>query len=79
MVYFESSEDLELTDVDTVDVLLAIARRISQSLEIITLEASSNLNKLLQSTWQILNAEIQGVKVKIPGGGELGGNVEGNS
>ena len=29
VVYFESSEDLEMTDVDIADVLLAIARRIS--------------------------------------------------
>ncbi len=33
VVYFESSEDLEMTDVDIADVLLAIAHRISQSLE----------------------------------------------
>ncbi|MFM6062916.1 MAG: ATP-binding protein, partial [Microcystis panniformis] len=33
VVYFESSEDLEMADVDIGDVLLAIAHRISLSLE----------------------------------------------
>ncbi|MEY3334585.1 MAG: hypothetical protein RLZZ176_2888, partial [Cyanobacteriota bacterium] len=32
VVYFESSEDLEITDVDIADVFLAIASRISKSL-----------------------------------------------
>ncbi len=31
VVYFESSKDLEMTDVDIADVLLAIAHRVSQS------------------------------------------------
>jgi hypothetical protein len=33
VVYFESSDDLEMTDVDIADVLLAIARRVSQNLD----------------------------------------------
>jgi hypothetical protein len=33
VVYFESSDDLEMADVDIGDVLLSIARRISESLE----------------------------------------------
>jgi hypothetical protein len=33
VVYFESRDDLEMADVDISDVLLAIARRISESLE----------------------------------------------
>jgi hypothetical protein len=33
VVYFESSQDLDLGDVDISDILLAIARRVSQSLE----------------------------------------------
>ncbi|HIK12974.1 MAG TPA: AAA family ATPase [Oscillatoriaceae cyanobacterium M33_DOE_052] len=78
VVYFESNDDLELTDVDTVDVLLAVARRISQSLDSITLEASSKLQGLLQSTWRILNADIQAVKGKIPGVGDVGLLVDGH-
>ncbi len=33
VVYFESDEDLDMGDVDISDILLAIARRFSQSLE----------------------------------------------
>ncbi|MCG8365199.1 MAG: ATP-binding protein [Pseudanabaenales cyanobacterium] len=33
VVYFESSEDLDLADVDVTDILLAIARKVSESLE----------------------------------------------
>lgn len=33
VVYFESSQDLEMADVDISDILLAIARQVSQSLE----------------------------------------------
>ena len=33
MVYFESDQDLEMGDVDAGDILLAIARRVSESLE----------------------------------------------
>lgn len=78
VVYFESSEDLELTDVDTVDVLLAIARRISQSLESITLEEQSKLKELLQGASKILNADVTGIKGKIPQVGEVGISGEGN-
>ena len=78
VVYFESSEDLSLGDVDIVDVVLAIARRISQSLNSITLGESSKLQDLLQRTWGILNADIQAVKGKIPGVGDVGLGVDGN-
>ena len=47
VVYFESSEDLEMTDVDISDVLLAIARRVSQSLDKLLLGEPSRLKELL--------------------------------
>ncbi len=71
MVYFESSEDLEMTDVDIADVLLAIARRVSQSLDKITLEEPKRFNDLLQGAWNVLNSEVTGAKVKL-GGVDLG-------
>jgi nucleoside-triphosphatase THEP1 len=67
VVYFESSEDLEMTDVDIVDVLLAIARRVSQSLDKITLEETNKFNQLLQGAWRVLNSEVTGAKVKLGG------------
>lgn len=72
VVYFESSEDLELTDVDISDVLLAVARRVSQSLDKITLEETSRLKEFLQGAAKVLNSEVQGVKVKVPNVGDFG-------
>ena len=66
VVYFESSEDLEMTDVDIGDVLLAIARRVSQSLDKITLEEPRRLKQLLQGAAKVLNSEVTGVKLKPP-------------
>ena len=37
VVYFESSEDLDMADVDVTDILLAIARKVSASLEAIAI------------------------------------------
>jgi hypothetical protein len=75
VVYFESSEDLEMTDVDIADVLLAIARRVSQSLDKITLEETSKFNDLLQGAWKILNSEVTGAKLKL-GGVDVGVDQE---
>lgn len=66
VVYFESSEDLEMTDVDIGDVLLAIARRVSQSLDKITIEEPRRLKTLLQGAAKVLNSEVTGVKLKLP-------------
>ena len=43
VVYFTSSGDLEMADVDTSDVLLAIARRLSQSWEQFDLAKASQV------------------------------------
>ncbi|HEY9296864.1 MAG TPA: ATP-binding protein, partial [Phormidium sp.] len=72
VVYFESSEDLEMTDVDISDVLLAIARRVSQSLDKITLEEPSRLKELLQGATKLLNSDVTGMKFKVPGVGDVG-------
>ena len=59
VVYFESSEDLELADVDISDVLLAIAKRVSNSLDQISLGEARRLKKLLQGAAKILMTEIE--------------------
>ncbi|MBH8554916.1 AAA family ATPase [Nostocaceae cyanobacterium CENA357] len=71
VVYFESSEDLEMTDVDIADVLLAIARRVSQTLDKITLGETSKFNELLQGAWNVLNSEVTGAEFKT-GIGDVG-------
>ncbi|MEH1969462.1 ATP-binding protein [Nostoc sp.] len=75
VVYFESSEDLEMTDVDIADVLLAIARRVSQSLEEIKVEQSNKFQKLLQGAITALDSEVTGLKLKTPVG-DVGFSVE---
>ncbi|MEQ8542117.1 MAG: zinc ribbon domain-containing protein [Coleofasciculus sp. D1-CHI-01] len=72
VVYFESSEDLEMADVDIVDVLLAIARRISQSLQTVQLGKLTGLQTLVQGAARVLNAEVQGVRIKVPNLGDVG-------
>jgi len=72
VVYFESSEDLEMADVDIADVLLAIARRISQSLQTVQLGKLTGLQTLVQGAARVLNAEVQGVKLKVPNLGDVG-------
>jgi hypothetical protein len=79
VVYFESSEDLEMTDVDIGDVLLAIARRISQSLDQLQIGEPSQLNNLLQGIAKVMNADVQGVKVKVPGVGDVGVSGQGET
>ncbi|MGB7440304.1 MAG: P-loop NTPase fold protein, partial [Coleofasciculaceae cyanobacterium] len=65
VVYFESSEDLEMADVDIADVLLAIARRISQSLESIKLAEPTGLKQLLKRTAEILQTEYDLSEVEL--------------
>jgi hypothetical protein len=77
VVYFESSEDLEMTDVDISDVLLAIARRVSQSLDKIKIEEPTRLKELLQGAVKVLNSEVTGVKFKVPGVSDMGIASEG--
>jgi hypothetical protein len=72
VVYFESSEDLEMTDVDISDVLLAIARRVSQSLDKLLLGEPSRLKELLQGAAKMLNSDVTGMKFKVPGVGDVG-------
>ncbi|NEO52858.1 MAG: ATP-binding protein [Okeania sp. SIO3B5] len=76
VVYFESSEDLDVGDVDLIDVLLVIARRISENLEEnqIKLEATG-LKKLIKDVWQGLNAEVKGLEIGIPKLGKIGGGT----
>lgn len=77
VVYFESSEDLEMTDVDIGDILLCIARRVSQSLDQVSVEEPRRLKELLHGAAKVLNADVQGIKVKIPNIGDFGVSGEG--
>ena len=78
VVYFESSEDLEMADVDIGDVLLAIARRVSQSLAPLKLGEPKGLKGILQGAAKLLNTEIElAAEAQIPGVGEAAASTEG--
>ncbi|BAY47720.1 hypothetical protein SAMD00079811_53390 [Scytonema sp. HK-05] len=51
---------------------LDIARRVSQSLEKLNLEEPSRLKELLQGAVRVLNAEVTGLKLKVPNVGDFG-------
>ncbi|MGL5083770.1 MAG: ATP-binding protein [Microcoleaceae cyanobacterium] len=77
VVYFESSQDLDMADVDISDILLAIAHQVSQSLEKVQIRLQPNrFQNLLQGAANLLNADITGLRVPLPGVGTLGGNLE---
>ena len=60
VIYFESDQDLEVTDVDIADVLLVIAKQISQALEANNINLyPTGFKKLLQNLGKILNTEIE--------------------
>ncbi|MCY7390513.1 MAG: KAP family NTPase, partial [Leptolyngbyaceae cyanobacterium CAN_BIN12] len=69
VVYFESSDDLEMADVDIGDVLLAIAKRVSESLEQVKVNPQAQgFRALLNSTMKVLTTEIDvKAKAKLPG------------
>ncbi|MDY6941153.1 MAG: ATP-binding protein [Cyanobacteriota bacterium] len=72
VIYFESDEDLEMADVDIADVFLAIARRIARELEVLNLAEPQRFKALIEGATRVLQAEILGLKGKIPGVGDVG-------
>ncbi|NET90830.1 MAG: AAA family ATPase [Kamptonema sp. SIO1D9] len=67
VVYFQSSQDLDMADVDISDILLAIARQISQSLEAAKIRLQpTRLQNLLQGAANLLNSDLKGFKLNIP-------------
>ena len=77
VVYFESSEDLDMTDIDIADILLVIAKRIAESLSEANIKLKAKgFKKFLKDTINILNAEITAIKGNIPIAGEVGVNIE---
>lgn len=77
VVYFESSQDMDMADVDISDILLAIARQVSKSLEEIKINVQpTGFKNLLQGAARVLNADVTGMKAKVPVLGDLGFNSD---
>ncbi len=67
VVYFECSKEFDMADVDISDILLAIARQVSRSLEAIKITVQpTGFRRLLQGAARVLNADITGLKAKVP-------------
>lgn len=80
VVYFESTEDLDETDVDITDIMLAIARRVGESLEQINITLQpQGFKSFLNGVWEFLQTpvvvsaetEVLGAKIKGSTEGQL--------
>ncbi|MEH2243108.1 MAG: P-loop NTPase fold protein [Nostoc sp.] len=80
VVYFESTKDLDETDVDITDIMLAIARRVGESLEQINITLQpQGFKSFLDSVWEFLQTpvvvsaetELLGAKIKGSTEGQL--------
>ena len=79
VVYFESSQDLVMADVDVTDVLLAIARKVSESLEKAKVKVQPRgFKALLQGAAKVLQTEIElSGEASMPGVGNIKASTEG--
>jgi hypothetical protein len=79
VVYFESSQDMEMGDVDLSDILLAIAKRVVESLEAIKVKTEAKgFRAMLNGAVKILQTEIElSGEVGIEGLGKVEANTSG--
>jgi hypothetical protein len=80
VVYFESSHDLDMADVDITEILLSIARQVSESLEAcqITLQPKHGFQDLLKGAAEMLQTPIELTgEASIPGVGTFNASSEG--
>lgn len=79
VVYFESSQDLDMADVDITDILLAIAREVSESIEKLKIKLQPRgFKALLKGVSDVLNTQIDlSGEANIPGLGTVSANTEG--
>jgi energy-coupling factor transporter ATP-binding protein EcfA2 len=70
VVYVDSLDHLELDDVDVSDILLVIARHVSESLAQLKLEESSDIKTTLKKVGKLLQKEIEFVEGTVPGVGK---------
>jgi hypothetical protein len=79
VVYFASSEDLDETDIDVTDIILAIARQVLASLHSSQIEVKpQGFKAFLSTTWQFLQTPVE---VTVEGqvlGNKIKGSTDGN-
>jgi hypothetical protein len=81
VVYFESSQDLDLVDVDITDILLAIARQVSESLEKQQVHLyPTGFKKMLKEAADLLQTSIEITgEASVPGVGNINVSSEGKA
>jgi hypothetical protein len=79
VIYFESSEDLDMGDIDITDILLAIARQVSEHLQKRSIQLQPRTFKtLLKDAVDFLQTPIDlSAEASIPGVGDLSANTSG--
>ncbi len=79
VVYFESSQDMEMGDVDLSDILLAIARRVVESLEAVKVKTEAKgFRAMLNGAVKILQTEIElSAEADVPGVGKIEASTNG--
>lgn len=65
VVYFTCDTELDPTDVDVTDILLAIAVNITRSLETIIIPEPKNFMSILAGAGKLLNTEVEITKLKV--------------
>ncbi|NET61695.1 MAG: ATP-binding protein [Symploca sp. SIO2E6] len=79
VVYFDSSKNLEMADVDLSDILLAIAAQVSESLDQIERNQPRNTEDLLKKVGNLLQTEIKlTAEGSVPGMGKVVASTEGD-
>lgn len=73
VIYFESSQDLDMADVDVTDILLAIARQVSENLELLKISLRPRgFKNLLKDAADFLQTPIElNASIGVPGVGEI--------
>lgn len=69
VVYFESSKDLDMADVDITDILMSVARQVSESLERLNVKLQpTGFKALLKGIQEVLQTQIDlSIEANLPG------------
>jgi hypothetical protein len=79
VVYFESSKDLDMADVDITDILLSVARQVSESIEKMKIKLQpTGFKALLKGVADVFQTQIDlSAEATVPGFGEINASTEG--
>lgn len=81
VIYFDSSEDLVMTDVDISDLLLTVARQVSKSLTAAQINLDpERFQGVLQRAWNVLQSDVTlSGEGTIPGFGKVSASTAGEA